>query len=87
MEKLEPLLLSINDTAVVLGKGRKKGGGRSKIYELIADGKLHAVKDGVNTKVTVASIKSYLESLPKFQSAAGKGVRARPPHNKCGTAA
>ena len=49
---MEPLCLSINDTAHALGIGR------TKIYELINAGQLETVKIGRRTLVRIASIRA-----------------------------
>jgi excisionase family DNA binding protein len=38
--------------------------GRSKLYELIREGKLDAVKIGKSARITTASLKRFVESLP-----------------------
>ena len=48
---MEPLALSINDTARTLGMGR------TSIYAMIADGRLEAFKLGRRTLVRTASVK------------------------------
>ena len=46
--------------------GRRLGGiGRTTVYELIAAGKLEAVKLGSRTLITAASIEALLASLPR----------------------
>jgi excisionase family DNA binding protein len=52
------LIESIEDTQRVLGNS-----GRTKIYELIKDGHLVAVKIGRRTFVTRASIEGYVDRL------------------------
>jgi excisionase family DNA binding protein len=47
---MEPLVISINDTAKALGVGR------SSIYSLIKDGRLESIKIGRRTLLTTASI-------------------------------
>jgi excisionase family DNA binding protein len=42
----------------------------SVIYEMIADGKLDAVKDGRKTLVVVESINRYMAALPSWRDAA-----------------
>ena len=50
----------------VEGAGRRLGGiGRTTVYELIAAGKLEAVKLGSRTLITAASIEALLASLPR----------------------
>jgi excisionase family DNA binding protein len=48
---MEPLAVSINDTAKVLGLGR------TSIYALIADGRLEAFKLGRSTLIRAESIR------------------------------
>lgn len=56
---MDPINLSIIDTARVLGIKR------SKTYELINAGYLETVKLGTRTLVRVASIKAFSDSLSK----------------------
>lgn len=44
--------------------------GRTKIYELIRDGRLEAVKADGRTLITGRSIVAYAESLPSIHQAA-----------------
>jgi excisionase family DNA binding protein len=55
---IEPLCASIDQTAAALGCSRPY------VYELIKTGKLEIRKLGRSTKVTVASIRAYFNSLP-----------------------
>lgn len=48
---MEPLALSINDTARTLGLGR------TSIYAMIADGRLEGFKLGRRTLIRMASVK------------------------------
>ena len=45
--------------------------GRTKLYRLIAKGKVDAYKDGVFTLVDLNSIDRYHSTLPKITAAAG----------------
>jgi excisionase family DNA binding protein len=38
--------------------------GRSKLYELVREGKLDTVKIGKSARITTASLKQFVESLP-----------------------
>jgi hypothetical protein len=49
--------------------------GRSKLYDLLGEGKLQAVKDGTRVMVTVESIKQYQDSLPPATFARPKPPR------------
>jgi excisionase family DNA binding protein len=55
---LEPALMKIEPACRYLDVGR------SKLYELIRQGKLDAVKIGKSARVTTASLKRFVESLP-----------------------
>lgn len=64
-----PLAYRINDAAAAIGIGR------TKIYELIADGKLRAVKrDGV-TFVRAADLDAYLAGAEEVTNAAQASMR------------
>ena len=58
-ETIEPLTLSIKDTARLLGLGR------STIYRLIGDRQLQTVKIGNRTLIKTASIRSLVEIQPE----------------------
>jgi hypothetical protein len=44
--------------------------GRTRTYDLIAQGKIEAVKDGLKTFIPVESAEAWAASLPRFKSAA-----------------
>ena len=46
------------------------GESRTTIYRLVNAGKLDAVKSGSSTLVLTASIRRYLENLPRFGATA-----------------
>jgi len=54
---MQELLLPVNTTAANLGLGR------TKIYQLIADGELNLVKVGKKSLITVASIEALVARL------------------------
>jgi excisionase family DNA binding protein len=54
----EPALMKIEPACRYLDIGR------SKLYELIRKGKLDAVKIGKSARITTASLKRFVESLP-----------------------
>jgi excisionase family DNA binding protein len=54
----EPALIKIEPACRYLDVGR------SKLYELIREGKLDAVKIGKSARVTTTSLKRFVESLP-----------------------
>jgi excisionase family DNA binding protein len=54
----EPALVKIEPACKYLDVGR------SKLYELIREGKLDAVKIGKSARITTASLKRFVESLP-----------------------
>jgi hypothetical protein len=66
---VEPLYVSISDTTVLTGLSTVT------VYRLIAKGKLVCVKAGAKSLVEVASIKSYLASLPRFVGTTGGAAR------------
>lgn len=53
---MEPLALSVNDTAEALSLGR------TSIYAMIADGRLQAFKLGRRTLIKMESIRSLLSA-------------------------
>src|SRR6516225_5277235 len=63
----EPALVKIEPACRYLDVGR------SKLYELIREGKLDAVKIGKSARVTTASLKQFVESLPA--SAGGSPIK------------
>lgn len=58
---MEKLLVSIPEAARLCGLSR------SGLYERLADGSIRAVKAGRKTLVDVASLKSFVASLPTAQ--------------------
>lgn len=44
--------------------------GRTRLYELIATGKIEAVKDGPRTLIPAESAEAWAASLPRFKSGA-----------------
>jgi excisionase family DNA binding protein len=69
MEHLEPAggpaLLRINDACRFIGLGR------SKLYELIAQGEISVVKIGTRTLVPMASLEKFVRSLPSMRTTGG----------------
>jgi hypothetical protein len=61
--EVEPLLVSIPQTGQMIGRCT------ATVYELIGSGQLVAVKSDGRTLVTMKSIKSHVDSLPKAQIA------------------
>ena len=53
-QPVEPICVRINDAARMIGVGR------TKLYELIANGELEAVKIGKATRVTTASLQELV---------------------------
>jgi excisionase family DNA binding protein len=52
---VEPICVRVNDAARMIGVGR------TKLYELIANGELETVKLGKATRVTTASLHKLVE--------------------------
>jgi excisionase family DNA binding protein len=48
--KLEPICVTVNEAARMIGVGR------TKLYELIASGEIEAVKLGKSTRITTSSL-------------------------------
>jgi excisionase family DNA binding protein len=57
-EPLEPLLYRIHDVAALLAIGQ------TKVYRLVKDGALHAVRVGGVIRIPRESVVAYLASLP-----------------------
>lgn len=55
---MEPLAISINETAKALGIGR------SSVYVLLKSGKLDAFKIGTRTLLTTESVKRLAQTRP-----------------------
>ena len=70
---LEPLAVTVKEAARISGKGR------TKIYEALREGKLHAVKDGERTLIIFPSLRAYVASLPPatFRKPAAESARRR----------
>ena len=62
--KLQPLLLTIPEVAVLLGLGR------TKVYDLIANDGLPFVKFGTATRVSVISLQKWVEQREKLSMSA-----------------
>jgi hypothetical protein len=56
---LKPFAVSVADTARILDCGE------STVWEKLAKGELHARKDGVRTKILMASIERHVETWPR----------------------
>ena len=52
---MEPLTITVNDACKALGLGR------TKIYELIGEGKLRTIKIGRRTLITTESIRRLVD--------------------------
>lgn len=48
--KLEPICVTVNEAARMIGVGR------TKLYELIASGEIQVIKLGKSTRITTASL-------------------------------
>jgi hypothetical protein len=61
-ETIEPLALSPEDAAAFLSISRRA------LSDLVSDGSVLAKKRGTSTLVSVASLRAYYASLPKYVS-------------------
>jgi hypothetical protein len=59
--QLKPFAVSVAEAARITDSGE------STIWEKLAKGELDAVKDGVRTKVTMASLERHVASWPKAE--------------------
>lgn len=57
VNSIDPLFVHVNDGAKIIGAGR------SKFYELVAEGKIPLVKLGRKSLVSVAALKEFAASL------------------------
>lgn len=48
---------------------KQYGIGRTKLYELIAENRIEAVKLGTRTLIVVDSVNGFIASLPKLRTA------------------
>lgn len=60
----DPLLASLIQDVPLPVAGAILHKGRTKIYELLGEGKLDARRDGKRTLITIESIRRYQSSLP-----------------------
>lgn len=58
VERLQPIGLSPLQAAAFLGTSR------SRVYRLLREGRLRALKQGIKTVVTLESLRTYTTSLP-----------------------
>ena len=56
---------------------QRLGIGRSRVYELLRDGELRAVKLGARTLVTSDSVENFIERLPPARFQAPSPVKAK----------
>ena len=54
-QSVEPICVRVNDAARMIGVGR------TKLYELIANGEVETVKIGKATRVTTASLRGLVD--------------------------
>lgn len=60
----------------IVGAARASGLSRSRIYELVAKGRLDARKAGRQTLITATSLQNYLETLPSAAIGAARRAAA-----------
>lgn len=54
---------------VTVSEAMKYGGfGKTRFYQLVAAGRIEAVKDGRRTMINLNSVDRYLDSLPRMRS-------------------
>jgi prophage regulatory protein len=68
----EPILVSVNNAAAMLGISRQT------IYKLLNAGALRAVKGGGRTLIPTQALREYAESLAVYVPAAQSGVEPKP---------
>jgi prophage regulatory protein len=68
----EPILVSVNNAAAMLGLSRPT------IYNLLNAGALHAVKSGGRTLIPTQALRDYAESLEAYAPAAQGGEKVDP---------
>mgnify|MGYP002141020673 FL=1 len=61
--KLEPICVTVNEAARMIGVGR------TKLYELIAAGEVDVVKLGKSTRITTASLRALIQKRCSTQPA------------------
>lgn len=61
-DAMPPYSMTIAETV------RWSGIGRTKLYELLGDGKIKAVKLGTRTLVLTQSVEQFLASLPSLET-------------------
>jgi excisionase family DNA binding protein len=64
----DPLVVRLRDACALLGCGM------SHLYELIREGAVESFRDGCSRKITVASIRRYVEE--RLKAAAEESVRS-----------
>jgi len=62
--QIEPMVLGVKDAATFIGLSR------SRLYELIDEGRIDARKLGARTVVPVASLRAFVEAAPRLQAEA-----------------
>ena len=55
---IEPLVLGVKDAAAFIGLSK------SRLYELISDGRIEARKLGARTVVPIASLRAFVAAAP-----------------------
>jgi excisionase family DNA binding protein len=56
------MVLGVKDAATFIGLSR------SRLYELISDGRIEARKLGARTVVPTASLRAFIESAPRLEA-------------------
>ena len=60
--QIEPMVLGVKEAASFIGLSK------SRLYELISEGRIEARKLGARTVVPTASLRAFVEAAPRFDA-------------------
>ena len=66
---LAKVLFTVDEACFLTGKGR------TSIYEALASGQLHGLKDGKNTRITAEALRAYVEFAQALEVAQSRDAR------------